>query len=204
MNKILQSTWMVAVLGMIMYLGTTALLWRMPKRMAVSKPGAHEARPKRTFVPSWQFENPEMETLLAELRTKETGIREKQGELEKWEKRLLNENEELRKLRSQVEAMQTNLNSMVTMVQEDEVPNLKKIAKIHTSMAPEAAARILLNLEDDSLVKILVLMKEADSAPILEQMATDPLQAKRVARLTERIRLSTSRPTAAQAKAKSS
>jgi flagellar motility protein MotE (MotC chaperone) len=204
MNKILQSTWMVAVLGMIMYLGTTALIWRMPKRMVVPKAGAHEVRAKRTLVPSWDYDNPEMDTLLVELRTKEAGIREKQGELEKWETRLLNENEELRKLRSQVEQMQTNLNSTITVVREDEVPNLKRTAKIYTSMAPEAAARILLNLEDESLVKMLVLMKESESAPIMEQMATDPLQTKRVARLTERIRLSTSRPTAAQAKAKSS
>jgi flagellar motility protein MotE (MotC chaperone) len=62
-------------------------------------------------------------------------------------------------------------------------------------MSPEGAAIILKEMTDDQIVKILVFMKDGDAAPILEIMAKlGKDDARRVAAISERIRLAAFRP----------
>jgi flagellar motility protein MotE (MotC chaperone) len=84
-------------------------------------------------------------------------------------------------------------------VQDEETANLKKLAKVYSAMAPENAADILAQLDDIAVAKIMVFMKDADTAGIFESMAKKgPADAKRAAALSERLRLSTSRNNSAK------
>ena len=63
-------------------------------------------------------------------------------------------------------------------------------------MSPEGAAPIMKEMEETTAIKIIALMKEAESAPILEAMSKlSPDDAKRVAKITERLRSYLSQPT---------
>ncbi|HXJ73036.1 MAG TPA: hypothetical protein VNM37_09285, partial [Candidatus Dormibacteraeota bacterium] len=67
--------------------------------------------------------------------------------------------------------------------------NLKRLSKMYASMEPAGAARILRELDDVVVVKILGLMKEAETGLILEAMARlgEP-ETKRAAALSENLR----------------
>jgi len=89
----------------------------------------------------------------------------------------------------------------ITRIREDEVTNLKKLAKMYAAMSPEGAAKILKEMDDDRVVKILVIMKEAESAPLLETLAKEnSVQAKRAAGISESIRLAQAEKSSAKPK----
>ncbi len=89
-----------------------------------------------------------------------------------------------------VHRLQAEFDKNVTRVREAETVNLKRLAKLYATMSPEGAANVMKNLEDEQLLKILVHMKEVETAPILELMAkVSPDEAKRVATLSDRLRL---------------
>jgi flagellar motility protein MotE (MotC chaperone) len=84
-------------------------------------------------------------------------------------------------------------------IKADEIPNLKRLAKSYATMTPAGAAAILREMEDNAVVKILVVMKDTENGPILEAMGRQgPADATRAAALTEKLRLA--RAPAAKAK----
>ena len=86
--------------------------------------------------------------------------------------------------------LRQDLEATVSRVTEEEAVNLKRLAKVYAAMSPAGAARILKEMDDDQIVKILALMKEAESAPILEGFGQGEKQeAKRAATLSNRLRL---------------
>ena len=97
--------------------------------------------------------------------------------------------------------MQKEFDRNVVRVQEEEVLNLKKLAKVYATMSPAAVTTIFKEMEDDKIVKILAFLKESEAAPILEHLAKmGETEAKRAAALTERFRLSISRNPAVKGK----
>jgi flagellar motility protein MotE (MotC chaperone) len=76
-------------------------------------------------------------------------------------------------------------------IPEEETANLKKLGKTYATMSPEGAATIFKQMEDDQVVKILVFMKEGETAPVLESFARlGETEAKRAAVISERLRTS--------------
>ena len=74
-------------------------------------------------------------------------------------------------------------------IKEDEAGNLKKLAKMYASMEPAGAAKILRELDDAVVVKILTLLKEPETAQILESFTRmGEAETKRAAALTEHLR----------------
>jgi flagellar motility protein MotE (MotC chaperone) len=74
-------------------------------------------------------------------------------------------------------------------VQEEEATNLKKLAKVYASMEVEGAASILKELNDEQIVKIMIFMKESETASIFETLAKRGKdEARRVALISERLR----------------
>ena len=68
--------------------------------------------------------------------------------------------------------MQAEMDRTFLRIQEQEFANLKRLAKVYATMSPEGAAKIMLESPEDAAVKILSFMKESETAPILESMAT--------------------------------
>jgi flagellar motility protein MotE (MotC chaperone) len=197
MKRILKSSWMVILIGAVVYAGSTWLFWKTPAVVPVFARTAK--RLPGQPMPSWDFVNPEADQLIAELRTEKEQVDKRKQELDELAVRLEAERSEINQVTQTVARLQSEFDKSILRVQTEETANLKKLAKMYASMAPDAAASIFGSLDDDAVVKILVYMKESEGAAILESMSkTGPAASKRAGALSERIRVAVFRaPTTA-------
>ncbi len=194
--KFLQSGWVICLIGCVSYLGATLAFLNPAKIQPVhaSEPAegegeTHANEPVLTG-PSWEFNNPEVDQIIAELRAEKTQLAERTKALKEMEARLRADQRELMTATQAVMRLQADFDKNVTRVREEEAANVKRLAKLYATMTPEGAANVMRNLGDEQLVKILVNMKEAETAPILEIIAKkSPEDSKRVADLLDRLRL---------------
>jgi flagellar motility protein MotE (MotC chaperone) len=204
--KALQTNWIVlGLIGMLSYLGSTFAFMRgleVPHRVEA-------ARVKNVTGPSWDFSNPDLDQLVADLKLERELLSEREKQLEELGVRLQSEKAEITRATNVVTQLQREFDSAVKKLREEQLQltgeeqfNLKKLAKLYTTMTPEGAAVVLKEAPDDTVVKLFAVMKETEIGPILELMSKPTnADAKRVALLTERYRLlqtrtnSLSRPT---------
>lgn len=196
--KFLTSSWIVILIGALTYLGTTAMLVMKAKDQIVPKPvvkkegEAEEHKPVPVVRgPSWEFVNPELDEMVAELKQQKEDIALEKKTLLELSDRLRTERQELIQMTQQVHRIQQEIEQSIIRVRDEEAANLTKLAKTYAGMSPEGAAKVMFGLDDISLVKVLLYMKESVAAPILEEMANkSPDDAKRMALVSERLRLS--------------
>ncbi len=190
MMRILQSPWIALLLGVLSYFGTTVACWRMPT-VSSSGEGAdsHELLSKPET--SWAFHNPEVDQLVQELKKEKEALNVREKQLNDLALRLQSERLELNQVTQRVYLMQQEFDQNVVRIRDEETANLKKLAKVYAAMTPDGALPILKELPDEQIVKILVFMKDSESAPLLEGLAkAGDAEAKRAALISERIRLS--------------
>jgi flagellar motility protein MotE (MotC chaperone) len=190
--KILQSNWLCALVGAICYLAVTVLVWprlHVPPRAAAA--AAVAAEHIGTPGASWNFKNPEVNELVADLQAQKESLNARERQLNELAARLDAERQEITVVTQTVARLQQDFDQQVVRVRAEETANLKRLAKIYSAMSPEGATTILKELPDEQFVKILVFMKDSDTAPILESLAKQgDKEAKRAATITERLRLS--------------
>ena len=200
MMRILKSNWMPVLLAVLSYSATTVLCWHTPV------PAAAESQMVETShvaEPSWNYRNPEITQLIVDLNREREALAQRQQQLNELASRLQAERQELNQVTQNVFRMQREFDHNVLRIRDEETANLKKLAKVYATMSPEGATGILKEMEDEQVVKIMVFMKENETAPILEALAKSGNdQAKRAALISERLRLSISRPSAASNKTK--
>jgi flagellar motility protein MotE (MotC chaperone) len=191
MIRILQSTWLAVALGVLAYVATTAMLLRPDKLLAQQRSLKVRTLEKESPLgPSWAFKDPELDEMLAELRTQREALKAREQELNDLAARLAVERQEIGTITQRVVTLQAEMDQAFVRIQENELANLKRLAKVYAAMSPDGAAKILAEFEDDAAVKIFALMKETETAPILEGMAkAGPATARRVAMITDRLRL---------------
>ncbi len=184
--KMLQSPWVASLLGLILYAATTVLLWRPPAPAPAGPPASVAPREG----PSWTFHNADLEQLVSELKREKESLADREKQLADLAARLQTERLEISQVTQHVQQLQAEFDRNIVRTREEELVNLKKLAKMYAAMTPEGAGAIFKQLDDPSLVKIMMFMKEAETGPILEHMAkqSEP-QAKRAAALSERLRL---------------
>lgn len=194
--KALLSNWIVlGLLGMLTYLGTTFALMRGLDIQPHPEEEPDPAHVVNTTGPSWEFNNPELEQLIADLKREREQLTEREKQLDELSARLQAEKAEIARATNAVVQLQRDFDQSVTRLKEEEQVNLKKLAKLYTTMSPEGAAQVMRELPDDTLVKLFAIMKEAEIAPLLELLSQPgATNAKRVAVLTDRYRLLQSRP----------
>lgn len=187
MGYIITKWIILSLIGFIEFWATVLLLLS-PQRILPTSPAEPE--------PAWLVEqikewvNLEVGTLVAELKAEREFLRQKEQFLKELETRIMAEQAELSYLTQTIAKLQQNINTIITSIQQDEVANLKRLAKMYTAMEPAAAADILIAFPDDLLVKVLASMREDQIAPILEAMLQKNPEARtRIAELTDRIRL---------------
>ncbi len=190
----LQSPWVAAVLGVLAYTATTALFLRPEKIISGNHvPAALLAPETDELVPSWAFKNPEVDQLVSELRTEREAVRLKEKELQEFAARLAAERQEINTVTQRIATLQADIDRTFVRIREDESLNLKRLAKVYGAMTPEAASKIMVEFEDEAAVKIFAFMKEAETAPILENISkSGSAAAHRVALISDRLRLLTS------------
>lgn len=190
MIKILQSEWTATVVGSVLYCLTLALTYQPPAPAPVIGP-APAVREKYSISPH----DPEIDQLINELKTRKAQIDQREAELNELAARLKSERQELDVVTQTVFRTQQQFDSSILRLREAETANLKKLSKVYTAMAPEAAAAILKTMDDDTVAKILRLMKDSETAPIFEVMSKPADDdAKRVARIAERMRVAVNDP----------
>ncbi|PAW81453.1 MAG: hypothetical protein B9S33_16620 [Pedosphaera sp. Tous-C6FEB] len=201
--KALLSNWIVlGVLGMVTYLGTSFALMRGLAVPPASPAHEEEEAPVVNITgPSWDFSNPELDQLVANLKREREQLSEKEKQLDELAERLQAEKGEITRATNAVHQLQREFDAAVKKLRDEQLRltdeeqvNLKKLAKLYTTMTPEGAAVVLKEAPDDTVIKLLAVMKEAEIGPILELMSKPTsADAKRVALLTDRYRLLQSR-----------
>ncbi len=196
MTKLLTSHWTAAFAGVMIYLFSTVAFWKTPARPPGF--GAATASAGHTGA-SWEFTNPEADQLIAELKVEKKSLEKKEQQLNELAVRLDAERAEINQATQAVHQLQVDFDKNVVRVRDEEIANLKKLAKVYAAMAPDSAASVLAEMDDSAIVKILVFMKEDETAAVLESLAKkSPTDAKRVANLSESLRLSAFRNNSAK------
>jgi flagellar motility protein MotE (MotC chaperone) len=193
MLRLLQSGWAAMLVGGLSYFAMTAALIA-PVHLGRSVP--HEVPDEFAFTggPAWDFVNPELDRLVAELKAEKQALAERQQQLNELAERLDAERVEINVITQAVHRMRTDFDQHLVQVREEEVANLKRLAKVYASMSPEGAAGILKQMEDEQALKFMVFMKDAETGPLLEALAQmGEAEAKRAAVLTDRLRTTTYR-----------
>jgi len=144
-------------------------------------------RPERP----WDFWTVEIESLAAELKAQREALSVRAAALDERESRLTADAAELEKVRQRVESLRKEIAQRVTEVSAEEVKNLKALSATYRSLSPPAAVGILAEMDPQTVVKLLSLMKPNETAAIFEEMgrSNDPKIVKRVASLSEGLRL---------------
>jgi len=192
MLKKLSSPWVGSMIGLICYLTVTAVTWNAAttKIVAAQQKEAEDNRIPEKISDSWQMNNLEVEALVKELKEERDALNKREKDLNDLATRLQVERTELNQLTQTVHKLQKEFDMSVSRVAEEETGNLKKLAKTYTAVEPESAAAIFRKMDDTSVVKIMVFMKEQESGPILAALAQGgEAEAKRAADITDKLRL---------------
>ena len=190
----LQSPLVAAVAGLVL---STALgvylIWRSGETLLAQAVIPAEAPVEVETSRGWDFWTIEMENLSNELRGERERQRKMAEELEQRAARVAADEQELAKVRTELEAIRSDLSSKIVELTVEETRNLKALAQTYSNLTPRAAVAIFRELDDVMAVKILSLMKPDIVGPIFEEMSRTPgddgTLAARAAELSNRLRL---------------
>lgn len=193
MIRLIQSPWVAAIVGILTYCSTTFIMIRpQTLKQKLTKANQSERNPDLKMVPSWQFKNPELDLMLIDLRAEKEALATRAQQLNDLEARLISERQAISVITQTVYNLQKTLDQSVLRVKDEEAANLKKLAKVYGTMAPESSASILKEMQDEQIVGLLLFMKESETAPILESLGRGGKEdAKRAAVVSNRLRLAT-------------
>ncbi len=202
MKKLIANPIVVAAVGLLLGVGTgVGWFWlnAVPLVREARLARARAAQPVKPEAP-WDFWTIEMQNLAKELQEEKESLRKREEELARRMARFDSERQELNKQRQQLEALQTEIATKVVEIHADELKNLKSLAATYSNLSPKALLLIFKEMDDVSVVKVLALMKTDVVSPLFEEMtkqaASDPALSRRVAQLSEKLRLYRSAKTA--------
>jgi flagellar motility protein MotE (MotC chaperone) len=185
MTRIIQSSWFVALVGCLLYLGTT-VLFLSPAKFADMKL-ADEASDQGDG-PSWKFHNPEFDQWVAQVKTEKETLDAREQSLNELQTRLNAEMQEVSSVTQAVSVLQANFDRNVIRFQAQELDNIKHQSKLISAMSPEGAVAMLNQMPDDLAVRILYVMKADDASRVLDAFSKkDEAGAKHAALLAEQL-----------------
>jgi flagellar motility protein MotE (MotC chaperone) len=186
--QLLKSSWLAALIGGVLYLGTT---------FALIKPGMFQksmtaqARENRSADddPSWRFRNPDMDQWLAEIKHEKDSLALREQQVTELEARVQTERQELSIVTQSVATLQADFDKKVIQFKGQETENFKRQAKLMAAMSPDTAVGMLSGMSDTDAVKLLFIMKNDQVSELIETLSKmGKEQQKRAATLTERMR----------------
>ncbi len=184
-----------ALLGLLLSLAVgVSVVWRTLDDLVVRTIRLRaEQTPNELKKKGWDFWTVEIENLSSELKDDLAAIKQRNEALTEREAQITREERELAQARADLESMQKQISDRVVEISTDELANLKKLAQTYANLPPAAAVAIIRELDDNTAVKILSLMKPDVVAPIFEQMSksagADGTLARRAAMLSDKLRL---------------
>ena len=194
MTKIAQNPAFVATLGLLFGLAAgLGWFWRVGDVLVTQAVAVRASVVKKQKAQGWDFWTIEIDNLAAELKGEKERLHKQSEQLDLRAARLNAEQQELDKIRGELERMRKEISQRVIEINTDEAKNLKTLATTYSNLSPRAAVAIIKELDDNTAVKILSLMKPDTVSPIFEEMsrtaAVDGTLARRVATLSEKLRL---------------
>jgi flagellar motility protein MotE (MotC chaperone) len=193
MSKIL-SPFTVSILGLLwgVFSGLCWFYARADSLVEVALARKPPAEASVAKARQWDFWSVEIDNLASELKDEKARLQKEEESLGLKSARMAADRQELEKLRTDLNAMHTEITDKVIEIQADEAKNLRMLAQTYSSLTPHAAVTIIHDLDDATAVKILSLMKPEIIAPIFEDMAqSDPssTDAHRAGILSQKLRL---------------
>ena len=180
---------MVALLGGLIYLGTTALLIR-PAQFAGVRAMLAAAKLTPDDDPSWRFKNPEFDQWIAEVKMEKSDLDARAQQLQELQTRLDAERQEFSTATQSVYQLQSEFDRDVIRIKTQEMANLKQQAKVVAAMSPDGAASMINQMSDDDVVRLLAVMKPDEASLLLDSLSKQSVDgAKHAAQLTERLRM---------------
>lgn len=142
----------------------------------------------------WDFWTIEMENLASELKEDRERLKKRSEELDHREARILAGEKELAKARADVDIVRKQISDRVIELAADEQANLRKLAQTYSNLTPRAVVAIIREMDDNTAVKIISLMKPDAVGPVFEEMSKvgsteSGTMARRAAILSEKLRL---------------
>jgi flagellar motility protein MotE (MotC chaperone) len=200
MIRLLQSSWLAALAGCLVYLGSMVVFLHPGKLQLAWKAAAEEKRAPAD-EPSWKFTNPEFDKWVEEIKHQREAIALRDQQLQELQARLDSERQELNVATQTVYQLQAEFDKNVIRIKDQEFNNIRRQAKVIAGMSPEGAASLIGEMPEDDAVRILVTMKTDEAGAILETLSkTGKPEAKLAAHLTEKMRHALPPDTAAPAK----
>ena len=192
--KMLTSNWGIAIIGMLMNIGTT-LMMLLPAIGAMQDTVAEIPGKTSMAARMWGFKTEAVDELIKELQTERDKLDAEQKGVLAVQSQNTADREELEKVRAEIKAMRAEIDEKVIEIQEQELKNLKTLAQTYSAMNPSAVVAIFRELDENMSVKVLSFMKADRVGPILGEMskgvdaASGESMAKRAARITDKLRL---------------
>jgi flagellar motility protein MotE (MotC chaperone) len=141
-------------------------------------------------TPSWNYYNQDIEFLITYLKDTSNLFRIRQKDLDELGQRLAAERAELASVTQSVARLRDDIDKQVIRIQDDEIINVKRLAKTYAGMDPSSAAKVFAELDEKLVVKIMSQMKDEQNAAILDALAkTNAQGAKLAAALSDKLRL---------------
>jgi flagellar motility protein MotE (MotC chaperone) len=185
MIRILQSSWLTALVGCLLYLGTTFALIRPEKFAAAHLVPSDASAPDDA---SWKFKNPEFDQWIAQMKDEKESLALREQQLNEWQSRLDAERQEISTVTQTVSQLQADFDRNVIRFRVQETDNVRHQAKLIAAMSPAGAAAMFNEMADDDVVRILFTMKTDDASLILDTMSKlGKPEARRAAVLTGRL-----------------
>ena len=176
-------------IGGLLFFGTTAALLKPSQLPAIEAEPESGIKHIVSNEPSWKFQNPEMDQWIQEIQNEKNALNLREQQLKDLETRLNAERQELSVVTQAVYQMQSDFDKNVVRLNAQDADNLKRQAKLISSMTPEGAAATLTEMNDDDVVRILFTMKADDASIALDTLSkSGKAQAKRAATIIERMR----------------
>ena len=192
MIRILQSSWLSALIGCVLYLATTAALLspsKFPAPVRAAEKATVGAIMTPDDEPSWRFHNPEFTQWVEEIKRERDALKIREQQLNELQTRLEAERQEILTVTQTVHQLQAEFDNNVVRLKAQEMDNLKRQAKVISAMSPEGAAAMINEMPDDEVVRLLFTMKTDEASLILDTLSKmGKPQAKRAATVTERMR----------------
>jgi len=185
MIQILQSSWLTALVGCLLYLGTTFMVVRNENiTEATVAPSDRAARND----PSWEFKNPEFDQWIAQMKEEKEKLALREQQLKELQSRLDAERQEIVTVTQTVARLQADFDKNVIRFRSQEMENIKRQVKLIAAMTPAGAAALFNEMADDDVVRILFIMKADVASAILDTMSKlGKEEARRAATLTGRL-----------------
>ncbi len=195
MSGLLSKSWVLAVLALIIMLGTQVgayLLYR--DEIFPPKKGVLVIKREDPSPIGWNFSSDDLKKLKSELDSRLAEVVRKEESLASYEARLQSDLVEIQEIKADVERMRDTLLKDIVEVENWESKNLKTLADTYGNLDPDATVRIFNELDDATVAKILRFMKPATIGEILQEMAVqdggNEALIKRAAKLSDMLRLS--------------